>query len=357
MSSSYIGKKISISLFGESHSAAVGVVIDRLPAGFVPDRNAIAAFMARRAPGQGAHTTARKEADVPEILSGLVDGHTCGTPLAAMIRNTDARPADYEKLREVPRPSHADFPLWSKTGGMNDIRGGGHASARVTAGLCFAGALCLQLLAERSIRVRARIASIGKIDDVPATPEEILTPDGDRTLPVVSANAEERMLSEIESARKDGDSVGGIVECVADGLPVGLGEPIFDGLENRLAQMVFAIPAVKGIEFGNGFEAARLRGSENNDPFVVENGQIRTATNNHGGILGGMASGMPLVMRVAFKPTPSISRPQQSVNLTTKEPSELTIPGRHDPCVVPRAVPIVEAAAAIVLADLVLAGE
>ena len=355
MSSSYIGKKISISLFGESHSAAVGVVIDRLPSGFAPDMDAVSAFMARRAPGQGAHTTMRKETDAPEILSGLVDGHTCGTPLAAIIRNNDARSADYEKLREVPRPAHADFPLWMKTKGKNDIRGGGHASARVTAGLCFAGALCLQWLAERSIRVRARIASIGKKNDVAATPEEILAMDADRVLPVVSSEAEKLLLAEIEAARQDGDSVGGIVECIADGLPAGLGEPIFDGLENRLAQMVFGIPAVKGIEFGNGFEAARMRGSENNDPFTVQDGRILTATNNHGGILGGMASGMPLVMRVAFKPTPSISRPQQSVNLATLKPCELTIQGRHDPCVVPRAVPIVEAATAIVLADLLLA--
>lgn len=355
--SSYIGKKLSISLFGESHSAAIGVVIDRLPAGFEPDLEAIASFLARRAPGQGPHTTARQETDLPEILSGLVDGHTCGTPLAAMIRNTDIRPGDYDKLRTIPRPAHADYPMHVKTGGMNDIRGGGHASARITAGLCFAGALCLQILAKRAIRIAARIASIGREDDIAATPGEILAAAGRRSLAVVTEDAERRLLAEIEAARRDGDSVGGVVECVATGLPVGLGEPIFDGLENRLAQIIFGIPAVKGIEFGNGFGAARLRGSENNDPFVVEDGRIRTATNNHGGILGGMASGMPLVLRVAFKPTPSISRPQRSVDLATGRPCELTIGGRHDPCVVPRAVPIVEAATAIVLADLLLSGD
>ena len=336
--SSTIGNLLKVTLFGESHSAAVGVVIDRLPAGFTPDMDRVATFMARRAPGNSALVSARREADIPEILCGLYNGKTCGTPLTAIFRNKDAHSEDYAAIAALPRPGHADFTMDTQTGGCNDPRGGGHSSARLTAGLCFAGALCLQYLELKGISVKARISSVGTVTNTAA--------DG------LDAQA----TAEIEAAKNDGDSVGGIVECVADGLPAGIGTPIFDGVENRLAQAVFGIPAVKGIEFGNGFAAAALRGSQNNDPFIVENGQIRTATNNHGGILGGITSGMPLTFRVAFKPTPSIAQAQQTVNMRTLQPSELKIHGRHDPCVVPRAVPIVEAVTAITLLDLLLTG-
>lgn len=334
--SSSIGNLLKVTLFGESHSVAVGVVIDRLPAGFTPDMDRVAAFMARRTPGNSALTSARREADIPEILCGLYNGKTCGTPLTAIFRNSDVRSEDYAAIAALPRPGHADFTMDAKTGGCNDPRGGGHSSARLTVGLCFAGALCLQYLEQHGIAVKARIHSVGTVVN---TAEDGL---------------DAQATAEIENAKNAGDSVGGIVECVADGLPAGLGEPIFDGVENRLAQAIFGIPAVKGIEFGNGFAAAALRGSGNNDSFIVADGKIRTATNNHGGILGGITSGMPLTFRVAFKPTPSIAKTQQTVNMRTLQPGELEIRGRHDPCVVVRAVPIVEAVTAITLLDLIL---
>jgi chorismate synthase len=338
--SSIIGKNIQVSLFGESHSAAIGVVIDRLPAGFAPDMDAVAAFLARRRPGGKAYATARNEADTPEILSGLVDGHTTGTPLAAVIRNADTRSKDYSQLRDLPRPAHADYPMAVKTGGANDIRGGGHSSGRLTAPLCFAGALALQYLATRGVSVSSRIVAIGG--------REV---SGETDATGLDAAARET----IEAARREGDSVGGIVECVVTGLPAGYGAPIFDGVENRVAAIVFGIPAVKGIEFGSGFAGSALRGSENNDAFFHDaDGAVRTRTNNHGGILGGITSGMPLVFRAAIKPTPSIAKPQQSVNLATGRNSELVVRGRHDACIVPRARPVIEAAAALASLDLLL---
>jgi chorismate synthase len=334
--SNTFGENIKVTVFGQSHSPAIGVVVDGLPAGFAIDFAELDVFLRRRAPGQGAHTTPRKEADAPEFLSGLnADGVTCGAPLTAIIRNTDARPSDYEQLKDVPRPSHADYTAYVKYGGARDARGGGQFSGRLTAPLCVAGGVLLQLLRREGISVNARIAQIGA---------------------VTAAEGEEAMLAAIEAARSEGDSLGGIIECTARGVPAGLGEPMFGGMENRLAAALFAIPAVKGVEFGSGFAGAALRGSENNDAFVVEDGSIKTRTNNHGGILGGITSGMPLVFRVAFKPTPSIAREQDSVSLSRKEAARLAVGGRHDPCVVPRAVPCVEAAAAIALYDA-LAGE
>ena len=328
---STFGHNVKISIFGQSHSAAIGVVIDGLPAGIALDEEKLQKFLDRRAPGKSRYSTARKEADRPEFLSGLVDGVTCGVPLAAVIRNTNTRSADYDNIRDIPRPGHADYTAHVKYNGFEDVSGGGHFSGRLTAPLCVAGGVILQILEKKGITISASILEIG----------------GSRRDP----------FGKIEEARQAGDSVGGIIECIADGLPSGIGEPMFDGLENRIAQAVFAIPAVKGIEFGRGFEAARLRGSENNDPFYYDGTQVRTRTNNHGGILGGISSGMPVVLRVAIKPTPSIARSQESIRYSRKEDAVLEVRGRHDPCIVPRAVPCVEAACAIAIYDLMIEGE
>ena len=357
MSSSY-GERIRISIFGQSHGEAIGVTIDGLPAGEAVDLPTLEAFLRRRAPGQSPYTTPRREADLPEILSGLVNGHTCGAPLCAIIRNTNTRSGDYAKQADLPRPGHADYPAWVKHRGYQDVRGGGHFSARLTAPLCIAGGILLQLLARQGIAVGAHIASIADVEDCRFDPVAVtadqLHAAGEKPFPVLDDAAGAAMQMRITAAAGDKDSVGGIVECGVLGLPVGLGEPMFDGLENEIAKTVFAIPAVKGIEFGAGFAAARLRGSQNNDPYMVRDGRVVTCTNNHGGSLGGLASGMPLLFRAAFKPTPSIARKQQTVCLSRMEEAELVVTGRHDPCVVPRAVPCVEAAAAIAIADLLL---
>ena len=351
MSSTW-GNNLKITIFGQSHSEAIGVVIDGFPAGFRVDFEALQAFLARRAPGNAPFATARKEADKPEFVSGLVDGVTCGAPICALIRNTDTRSADYQNIAECPRPSHADYPAHVRYGGAQDVRGGGHFSGRLTAPLCIAGALCLQYLQQKNIHIGAHIAAVGGIADTPfdavtVGKEQFLT----GTFPVLSQTAKAAMQERIAAARADGDSVGGMIEVAAVGLPAGIGNPPFDGLENRISSLLFGIPAVKGVEFGNGFEAATLTGSQNNDAYCVENGEIKTVTNRHGGILGGISTGMPLVCRVAIKPTPSIAKEQQSVNLKTKQPQTLLIHGRHDPCIVPRAVPCVESALAIAILD------
>ena len=353
--SNTLGERCRLTIFGQSHAPTIGGVIEGLPAGIAPDMAFISAFMARRAPG-GALSTARREADAVEIVAGLNEwGRTCGAPLAFIIRNSDQHSRDYSNLRDVPRPGHADYTAAVKFGGENDIRGGGQFSGRLTAPLCFAGALAIQLLKECGIRIKARVRSVAGIQDGPM---DLAKPDIDSIidgpLPCVDAHAAGRMTEAIEAARAEGDSVGGVVECFALGLPAGLGEPMFDGVENRLAKALFGIPAVRGVEFGLGFEAAKLRGSQHNDAFYMEDDRVATATNRHGGVLGGITSGMPVVVRVAFKPTPSIARPQRSVSLSRHTDSELLIHGRHDPCVVPRAVPVVEAAVAWTVYDMVL---
>ena len=349
MSSVYTGN-FTVSIFGQSHAPAIGVTMDSLPAGFAVDPEALQRFLARRAPGQNAWSTPRREADAPEILCGLKNGRTCGAPLTAIIRNTNTRSGDYENLMDIPRPGHADYTAQMKFGGAQDVAGGGHFSGRLTAPLCIAGGICLQLLASQGISVRARILSIGPVrDDAPFD-----APVDHKPFPAVSDAAAAAMQAEIADARQAQDSVGGIIECVVDGLPAGIGNPMFDGLENMIARTVFAIPAVKGLEFGAGFAAAGMRGSENNDAFRVIDGAVVTETNNCGGILGGISNAMPLVFRAAFKPTPSISREQRSVSLSGMENAPLTIHGRHDPCIVPRAVPCVEAAAAIAVLDALM---
>jgi len=351
--SNLLGDSYRLMVFGQSHSPMIGGVIEGVPAGVKPDMDFIQAFMARRAPG-GALSTARREADVPEIISGLNEwGRTCGAPLTFLIRNADHHSADYSNLRDVPRPGHADYTAAVKFGGENDIRGGGQFSGRLTAPLCFAGALAMQLLREKGVRVKARVMRVAGIEDRPmdlANPELDAISDG--VLPCVDPDAAAHMAEAIEAARADGDSVGGVVECFATGMPAGLGEPMFDGVENRLARALFGIPAVRGVAFGLGFEAAELRGSQHNDAFHMDAGRIVTDTNRHGGVLGGITSGMPIAVRVAFKPTPSIALEQQSVSLSRREDAPLHIRGRHDPCVVPRAVPVVEAVVACVLYDM-----
>lgn len=336
----------------------MGAVIDGIPAGTVIDTEALARFMARRAPGSGPLSTPRRESDLPEIVSGTADGVCCGAPLCIIIKNTDARSADYERIRSVPRPSHADYPAYVKYGGHNDIRGGGQFSGRLTAPFCAAGGIALQLLEKRGIRVFSHILSAGGIKDEPFDP---VSPDTERLgalaglrLAVLDPAAGERMAAEIKAAHADGDSVGGIVECMVTGLPAGVGEPIYDSLESRIASLVFSIPAVKGVEFGSGFAGSALRGSRNNDPYRVLDGRIVTSSNNSGGICGGISTGMPVLFRAAFKPTPSISRPQDSVLLEEMKDETLEITGRHDPCIVPRALPAVEAAAAMAVLDLMI---
>ncbi len=350
------GTNMKVTIFGQSHAPAIGAVIDGFPAGMAVDMDELQRFLARRAPGGTAYGTKRREPDIPEFLSGLVNGKTCGAPITAIIRNTDARSSDYDSVRDVPRPSHADYAAYVKFGGHNDIAGGGEFSGRLTAPLCIAGGLCLQLLKSRGIRAAAHILSIGDIDDDPFDPVNVdcaafaATDAGNP--PVIRSGVWETMLKEIEDARKAGDSVGGVIECAVTGLQAGLGGPMFEGIENRIAQAVFAIPAVKGISFGSGFEGSRMRGSRNNDAFTMDGDTVKTKTNNHGGILGGITSGMPVIFRAAMKPTPSIALEQDSVSLTERRNAKLRIQGRHDPCIVPRAVPCMEAAAAIALCDM-----
>ena len=353
--SNLLGNRYRVQIFGQSHSPMIGAVIEGIPAGVIPDMDFISAFMARRAPG-GALSTARRETDAPRIVSGLNDrGETCGAPLCVLIQNADARSRDYDSLRDVPRPGHADYTAAVKFAGHNDIRGGGQFSGRLTAPLCFAGALALQLLKQKGVAIRARVHSIGGIQDARVDlahpPMDGLCPG---PLPCVDPDAARRMAEAVEAARAEGDSVGGVVECFATGLPAGLGDPMFDGVENQIARALFGIPAVRGVEFGLGFAAAGLRGSRHNDPFRAANGKVVTAGNNHGGALGGITSGMPLAVRVAFKPTPSIARQQRSVSLSRGEDAPLCIQGRHDPCIVPRAVPVVEAAVACVILDMIM---
>ena len=355
-----LGNKLKVTVFGQSHAPAIGCVIDGLPAGFTPDMERVAAFMARRAPGRNAWSTPRKESDTPEILSGIVDGRTCGAPVTAVIRNSDQHSKDYSGLKRTPRPSHADYTALMKFGESYDVRGGGQFSGRLTAPLCFAGALAVQLLAQKGVTVAAHIGQIENVfDNLPDFAQvrrEDLAALLGKDFPVFDDSAGEKMREAIESARLEQDSVGGVVRCFALGLPAGIGEPMFGGAENRLAGALFGIPAVRGVSFGTGFAAAGMRGSQHNDPFLMEDGAVRTRTNHAGGVLGGITSGMPLVVNVAFKPTASISQEQDTVDLETKENTALVIHGRHDPCIVPRAVPVVEAVTALVILDMILEG-
>ena len=355
MSTSY-GKNIRISIYGGSHDSEIGVYADGLPAGFAIDTERLDAFMKRRAPGQNLLSTQRKEADKPVFLSGVDGNILTGEKLHAVIYNTNQRSADYSGLAFIPRPSHADFAARMKYGENVDLRGGGHFSGRLTAPLCIIGGICLQILQSRGIEIAAHLYSVGNVKDTPFDAVNVGKMEFDilknADFPVINEQSGEKMRKIIEAARSCGDSVGAVIECAATGLPAGLGEHMFDGVENRISSIVFGIPAVKGIEFGNGFACASMYGSENNDSFITDGKSIRTRTNNCGGILGGMTDGMPLIFRAAMKPTPSIYKEQDSVDMHSMTNTKLTIKGRHDPCVAVRAVPVFEAAAAIAIADM-----
>ena len=364
---STFGNALRVTVFGQSHSPAVGCVVEGLPSGHVVDMEALGRFMSRRAPGPGPWTTPRKEADLPRIVSGLnPKGATCGAPLAVVIENTNTRSRDYDNLMAVPRPGHADYTAWTKWHGNQDVPGGGHFSGRLTAPLCAAGGIALQMLAERGVRVGAHLLSVADVrdeplcalDNAPASQARLQAQldalaDG-RTFPTIDADSGKAMLAAIDDARRELDSVGGVVECVATGMPAGVGSPMFDGIENLIARAAFGVPAVKGVEFGRGFEAARLRGSEDNDPYRMVDGTVTPVTNNAGGALGGITTGAPVLFRMALKPTSSISRPQESVDLTSGSDATLEVHGRHDPCVATRAVPVAEAICALSLLDALL---
>lgn len=357
--SSTIGKILKISVFGESHSDAIGVVIDGLPAGISLDLDQINFEMQRRAPGKNSFSTPRKEADFPEIKSGFFGGRTTGTPLCAMILNTNTRSKDYNP--DLLRPSHADFTAKERYNGFSDYRGGGHFSGRLTAPIVFAGAIAKQFLKDKGIEIFAHIKAICDIcDDSFAQKETEMQKLKDLSksdFPVLNIQAGEKMKDVILSAKENLDSVGGVIECMAIGMPSGIGNPLFESVESRISQMMFSVPAVKGIEFGAGFDITKMYGSTANDSFIIENDAIKTKTNNNGGINGGITNGMPIVFRVAVKPTPSIAKTQQTVNYKEKCECDINIEGRHDPCIVQRAVCVIEAACAITLADLYLEGK
>ena len=358
MSSILANNKIKLSVFGESHGAAIGCVIDGFPAGIELDFDKIKRDMQRRAPGRDKTATPRKEADEPIILSGVLNGKTTGAPIAVEIKNTNTKSGDYENISLVPRPSHSDYPAFVKYGGNNDVRGGGHFSGRLTAPIVFAGALAKQALESHGVKIAAHIRQIGSVCDerfdYNNINKELLERLETESFGTISAEAQAKMRAEIEKARLDGDSVGGIVECAAIGVSGGFGGNMFNTVEGRLSYALFGIPAVKGVEFGAGFGLAERRGSEANDEYELKDGDVAFKSNNNGGVLGGITSGAPIVFSVAIKPTPSISKPQASVNLETNENATLVINGRHDPCIVPRAVPVVDAAAAITLLDILL---
>lgn len=350
------GNNIKVSIFGESHGAGIGVTIDGFPSGVAYDEAFILEEMKRRAPGQNRQSTARKESDIPKILSGVYNGKTTGTPICAVIENTNQRSGDYAALLDKPRPGHADYTGALRYRGYNDPRGGGHFSGRLTAPLVFAGALSKLWLKTQNVVIGAHIQSIAGIQDKPFSDTDV-SPSQLETLrltnyPLNNMEALQPMLDAIEQARQEQDSVGGAIECAAIGLPTGIGSPMMDTVESRLSSLLFAVPAVKGIEFGAGFAFAGLRGSQANDTFYQDGEQVKTRTNHNGGILGGITNGMPLLVRVCIKPTPSIAKTQYTLSLSTKEIAPLEIHGRHDPCIVIRAVPVVESACAIALADL-----
>ena len=350
--SSCFGQSLRLSVFGQSHGPAIGMVLDGFPAGFSVDQEAVQRFLSRRAPGRQAYATTRKEADKALFLSGIVQGTTCGAPIAAIIENTNTRSADYAALKDCPRPGHADYTAQIKYKGFQDAAGGGHFSGRLTAPLCIAGALCKQWLSQKGVRISAKIQSIGGISDAGSL--DPVCPDLDRIspdFPVVDEASGLKMQDAIALAKSEGDSLGGTISCFVTGLPAGLGDPMFDGMESRLSQILFAIPAVKGVEFGSGFSCSEMSGFSHNDQFLIQNGAVVTKTNHAGGILGGITNGMPLTFRIAVKPTPSIARTQNTVSLSAMEETSLNISGRHDPCIVPRAVPVAEAAAAIAIMD------
>ncbi len=360
---SSFGNTLRVSIFGQSHSAGIGCVVEGLPSGHHVDLDALAAFMARRAPGQGSWTTPRAEPDAVKVVAGLnVRGDTCGAPLALLIENTNTRSQDYDRLLTHPRPGHADWPAQAKWGGSQDVRGGGHFSGRpvrVTGpGMGEEPIIVLRagvgVLYEQGKRCAAGVSPhIEPFAPLPGTvlDRQLEAVTAARPLTTIDSTVARRMAQAIDAARGDQDSVGGTIECVATGLPAGVGSPMFDGLENLLARALFGIPAIKGVEFGAGFAAARLCGSEDNDPWHTDGSEVMPTSNNAGGILGGLSTGAPIILRVAIKPTSSISRPQQTIDMARGKDDTVEVAGRHDPCIAPRAVPVVEATCALALLD------
>ncbi len=350
------GNKIKLSVFGESHGKGIGAVIEGVPSGYTIDMDKVLLQMARRAPGKDKTATPRVEKDFPNIKSGLLNSVTTGAPICCLIENTNTQSGDYSNLLALPRPGHSDYTAFVKYQGNNDIRGGGHFSGRLTAPIVFAGGIFRQILEEKGIKIAAHISSIGNVQDKSFDPVNIDPSLMERlstsSFALIDQSKEESMRQEVEAARMDLDSIGGTVECAVSGLEPGIGGPLFEGIEGTIAQAMFGIPAVKGIEFGKGFESSKLRGSQNNDAFEYKKGKVVTKTNNCGGILGGISNGMPITFKVAIKPTPSISKEQETVNLQTKENDKLVVKGRHDPCIVPRAVSVVEAMTAVAIFDL-----
>ena len=348
--SNSIGKIFRVTSFGESHGRCIGVVIDGCPAGIELDLDYIQSELDRRRPGQSNITTSRNELDKFEILSGVFNGRTTGAPICMIIWNHDKDSSKYHRLKDTPRPGHADYTASLRYGGYNDYRGGGRFSGRITAGFVMAGAVSKQILEQKGITINAFTQQIGDIKSPPVSKDTIIEAESN---PVRCPHPEtaEKMIYIIDEAKKAGDSIGGVVECHAYGVPPGVGQPVFDTLEGDLSKAFFAIPAVKAVEFGAGVRHAQMRGSESNDPFMLQNGVVETTSNNSGGILGGISIGMPIVSRLTFKPTPSIQKAQKMVNLKTLNETEIAIEGRHDPCIVPRAVPVVESVTAIVLVD------
>ncbi|MEM1539719.1 MAG: chorismate synthase [Candidatus Bathyarchaeia archaeon] len=355
MAGNSIGKDFVVTCFGESHGKCIGVVVDGCPAGLPLTEKDIQAELDKRVPPKPEIVSARVEKDTVEILSGVFEGFTTGAPICMLVWNKEAEPSNYETIRDKPRPGHADYVARVKYGGFNDYRGGGRFSGRITVAYVMAGAIAKKLLSLFGVEVLAYTTAIGnvKLDRTP-TLEEIRRNTYLNAVRCPEPACAKSMEEAILKAKSEGDSLGGIVECIALNVPVGVGEPIFDSLDAEIAKILFNIPAVKGVEFGRGFRAAQLRGSENNDAYVIRNGKIITLTNNAGGVLGGLSTGMPIKVRIAIKPTPSIPKEQKTVNLASMEETSIRVLGRHDPCVVPKAVPVVESALAIVLADHML---
>jgi len=350
-----IGKEFVITCFGESHGRCVGVIVDGCPAGLPLSERDIQKELDKRIPLKLEIVSARREKDIVKILSGTFNGFTTGAPICTLVWNKEVIPSEYDLIKDKPRPGHADYPARIKYGRFNDYRGGGRFSGRITVAFIMAGAVAKKLLSLFGIEVLAYAIEIGKVK-LRTTPalEEIRKNTYKTAARCPNLEIAKEMEETILKAKKEGDSVGGIVECIASNVPVGVGEPLFDSLDADIAKMLFDIPAVKGVEFGAGFKAARLKGSENNDPYAIRAGKIVTLTNNAGGILGGLSSGMPILVRVAIKPTPSISKKQKTVDLSKMEEAVIQVKGRHDPCIVPKAVPVIQSAVAIVLADHML---
>ena len=350
------GTRYRTTIFGTSHGPFVGCTIEGLRAGTRVDPSRVQAQLDRRRPGQGLLTTQRKEEDLVEFPEGLRGGEATGEPVVAIVRNQDVQSKSYADVARVPRPGHGDFTARMKYGGKSDLRGGGQLSGRMTVPLVVSGAIARQVLEPCGIRFAAHAIQIGRVVAKPVSPEEIEANVEKTPVRCADLEAADRMIAEIEAARRERDSVGGIIEGTITGAPVGVGEPFFDSVEATLSHLFFSIPAVKGVDFGAGFRAASMRGSEHNDPFVVQGDRVGTATNHAGGILGGITTGMPVIFRVVVKPTASIAKPQRSVDLEAMRPTEVTVTGRHDPCIVPRAVPVVENVAAMGVLDLMFLG-